>query len=162
MVVTNCAVLTEGFDEPNVSCIIIARPTKSKVLYVQMIGRGIRTYPGKEDCLVLDLVGNSSRLDLVTVPRLFGIDEKDAKEGVAAAKMREVELAQQLIGETAATQIVAAPGELESQVVDLFGRQEADALASAPRRPLDALDGIRLHRARAVDRRNVVDADVCG
>jgi ATP-dependent helicase IRC3 len=46
-VVANCAVLTEGFDEPSIDCIIIARPTKSKPLYIQMVGRGTRLYPGK-------------------------------------------------------------------------------------------------------------------
>jgi len=56
-VVANCAVLTEGFDEPSVDCVIVARPTRSKTLYVQMIGRGTRLYPGKDDCLILDLVG---------------------------------------------------------------------------------------------------------
>src|SRR5712671_6789815 len=44
-VVANCAVLTEGFDEPSVDCIIIARPTQSALLYQQMLGRGTRTYP---------------------------------------------------------------------------------------------------------------------
>jgi ATP-dependent helicase IRC3 len=45
-VVCNCSVLTEGFDSPSVDCIIIARPTKSKPLYIQMVGRGTRPYPG--------------------------------------------------------------------------------------------------------------------
>ncbi|HSX77785.1 MAG TPA: DEAD/DEAH box helicase, partial [Candidatus Saccharimonadia bacterium] len=48
-VVANCAVLTEGFDEPSVDCIIVARPTQSAPLYQQMLGRGTRTYPGKTD-----------------------------------------------------------------------------------------------------------------
>lgn len=53
-VVTNCMVLTEGFDAPHTSCIAIARPTKSRSLYAQMVGRGTRLYPGKEDLLVMD------------------------------------------------------------------------------------------------------------
>jgi superfamily II DNA or RNA helicase len=44
-VLTNCAVLTEGYDHPALDCIILARPTKSTLLYTQMIGRGTRTYP---------------------------------------------------------------------------------------------------------------------
>ena len=59
-VVANCAVLTEGFDEPSIDAIIIARPTQSAPLYQQMLGRGTRTYPGKTDCLVLDVVGVSA------------------------------------------------------------------------------------------------------
>lgn len=56
-VLSNCMVLTEGFDAPHTSCIVIARPTQSNPLYIQMVGRGTRTYPGKTDCLVLDIVG---------------------------------------------------------------------------------------------------------
>jgi DNA repair protein RadD len=56
-VVCNCGILTEGFDAPNVGCIIMARPTKSAVLFRQMIGRGLRTAPGKTHCLVLDHSG---------------------------------------------------------------------------------------------------------
>src|SRR3989441_5368638 len=58
--VANCAVLTEGFDEPSIDCIIVARPTQSLPLYQQMLGRGTRIYPGKTDCLILDVVGVST------------------------------------------------------------------------------------------------------
>lgn len=50
----NCAVLTTGFDAPNIDCIVLLRPTISTALYVQMVGRGMRLFPGKERCLVLD------------------------------------------------------------------------------------------------------------
>jgi len=54
-VLCNCQLLTEGFDEPSIESLILARPTKSKALYSQMIGRGVRPYPGKDKCLVYDL-----------------------------------------------------------------------------------------------------------
>src|SRR5207342_3798151 len=73
-VVANCAVLTEGFDEPSVDCIIVARPTQSTLLYQQMLGRGTRTYPGKTDCLLLDVVGVSTRHTLHTAATLFDCD----------------------------------------------------------------------------------------
>src|ERR671937_736608 len=82
-VVANCAVLTEGFDEPSVNCIIIARPTQSAVLYQQMLGRGTRTYPGKTDCLVLDVVGVSTHYTLHTAATLFACDaERLARQSV--------------------------------------------------------------------------------
>jgi superfamily II DNA or RNA helicase len=56
-VVCNCQVLTEGWDCPEVSCLVLARPTKSLGLYRQMIGRGLRPAPGKVDCVVLDHAG---------------------------------------------------------------------------------------------------------
>jgi ATP-dependent helicase IRC3 len=51
---TNCQLLTEGFDAPEVSCVIVARPTRSRGLYQQMAGRGLRIFPNKPDCLILD------------------------------------------------------------------------------------------------------------
>jgi superfamily II DNA or RNA helicase len=61
--VINCAVLTEGFDAPRTSCIAMARPTKSRSLLTQCIGRGTRLCEeiGKTDCLVLDFRGNVGR-----------------------------------------------------------------------------------------------------
>lgn len=71
-VLTNVAVLTEGFDDPGVSCIAMARPTRSEGLYAQCVGRGTRLYPEKKDCLILDFV-DVSTLSLCTLPSLFGI-----------------------------------------------------------------------------------------
>jgi superfamily II DNA or RNA helicase len=79
-VIANCAVLTEGFDDPDTSCIVVARPTRSRALYTQMIGRGTRRHPGKTDCLVMDVVGASAEHSLVTVPSLFGIKKQDPFE----------------------------------------------------------------------------------
>src|SRR5437867_2320380 len=62
------------FDEPSVDCIIVARPTQSALLYQQMLGRGTRTYPGKTDCLLLDVVGVSTRHTLYTAATLFACD----------------------------------------------------------------------------------------
>lgn len=59
--VTNANVLTTGFDAPGTDLIALLRPTKSIGLYVQMVGRGTRLAPGKEDCIVLDFAGNTSR-----------------------------------------------------------------------------------------------------
>ncbi|MSQ84670.1 MAG: DEAD/DEAH box helicase [Myxococcales bacterium] len=70
-VVTNVAVLTEGFDDPGVSCIAMARPTRSETLYAQCVGRGTRLNDGKKDCLVLDFV-DVSQLSLCSLPSLHG------------------------------------------------------------------------------------------
>jgi superfamily II DNA or RNA helicase len=56
--VTNCAVLTEGFDCPDVGCLILARPTKSLGLFRQMIGRALRPTPGKKNAIILDHSGS--------------------------------------------------------------------------------------------------------
>jgi superfamily II DNA/RNA helicase len=75
-VLCNCGILTEGYDESSVDCIIMARPTRSRVLYTQCIGRATRLHPGKEDALILDLVGATDRHDLITAPVLFGLERK--------------------------------------------------------------------------------------
>lgn len=54
----NINVLSVGFDAPHIDLLCLLRPTLSPGLYYQQVGRGLRTYPGKEDCLVLDLAGN--------------------------------------------------------------------------------------------------------
>jgi ATP-dependent helicase IRC3 len=81
--VGNCAVLTEGFDEPSIECVLVGRPTKFHGLYVQMVGRGTRLFPGKKNLLVIDIVGASQRHELVGVVDL-GLDmddQRDKKEG---------------------------------------------------------------------------------
>jgi DNA repair protein RadD len=57
----NVSVLTEGFDMPELDTIILARPTASMILYMQMIGRGIRPHPDKEYCAVVDMCDNIKR-----------------------------------------------------------------------------------------------------
>lgn len=77
---TNVMVLTEGFDDPGVSCVAMARPTKSESLYAQCVGRGARLAPNKEDCLVLDFV-DLSDLSLVNLPSLMGLPKELDLEG---------------------------------------------------------------------------------
>ncbi len=54
----NCEILLEGFDAPNIDMIVCLRPTKSKALWEQMLGRGVRLNEGKENCFLLDMAGN--------------------------------------------------------------------------------------------------------
>lgn len=60
-VLCNCDILTTGFNFPALDCICLVRATRSTSLYIQIVGRGCRTSPGKEDCLVLDFGGNIER-----------------------------------------------------------------------------------------------------
>lgn len=63
--ICNVGTLTTGVDA-DVRCIVLARPTKSEMLHVQIIGRGLRTAPGKSECLILDHADNHARLGFVT------------------------------------------------------------------------------------------------
>jgi superfamily II DNA or RNA helicase len=83
-IVSNVAVLTEGFDEPTVSCILWARPTLSEVVLTQAIGRGLRPAEGKSECLVLDLTPVDTRL--LTTGSLLGLTERCFSCGVTFLK----------------------------------------------------------------------------
>lgn len=80
-VLCNCNLLTEGYDEPAIDCILLARPTKSQSLYIQMVGRGTRIHPGKKDCLILDVVDNTTRHDIRQFADLGLVPEES--EGIA-------------------------------------------------------------------------------
>lgn len=88
-VLCNCALLTEGFDCPKVSCVILARPTRSGTLMTQQVGRGTRLCEGKSDLAVLDVVDNSKRCSLVTFPSLLGLNPEFDLAGQDAVKVAE-------------------------------------------------------------------------
>lgn len=75
-VLLNCGVFTEGTDIPNIDCILLARPTRSRNLLVQMIGRGMRLHKSKENCHIIDMV-SSLETGIVTIPTLFGLDPEE-------------------------------------------------------------------------------------
>lgn len=106
-IVCNCGVLTEGFDDPGVEVVIMGRPTKSRSLYSQMVGRSTRPLPGvvdgpetpderraailasaKPSCLVVDFVGNSGKHKLVTSADILGgnVSDEAIERTIAKAK----------------------------------------------------------------------------
>jgi hypothetical protein len=118
-VVPNAQVLTEGWDEPAVSCALMLRPTKSAPFFVQMAGRVLRPFIGtvagkpyaKEDALILDMIGSAGQLGLATIADLAGLPPEAVKKdrslleaaeeaqeferkrhSVASVRMRQVEL----------------------------------------------------------------------
>lgn len=88
-VLVNCGVFTEGTDIPNIDCIVLARPTRSRNLLVQMIGRGMRLHPGKKNCHIVDLV-SSLDTGIVTTPTLFGLDPNELVDGKSVKEMRKL------------------------------------------------------------------------
>lgn len=112
-ILVNVGVATEGFDVPDVGCVSVARPTKSRSLYVQMIGRGTRPLTGlvdglslpedrreailrsdKPDLIVLDFAGNSGRHKLVTVADVLGGDYQDdvREQALRSAESKPVDM----------------------------------------------------------------------
>ncbi|KAH7385234.1 P-loop containing nucleoside triphosphate hydrolase protein [Phaeosphaeria sp. MPI-PUGE-AT-0046c] len=95
-VLLNCGVFTEGTDIPNIDCVLLARPTKSRNLLVQMIGRGMRLHKAKDNCHIIDMVAALSS-GVVSTPTLFGLDpgeiihKENAKTLTALKERKEVE-----------------------------------------------------------------------
>lgn len=129
--VVNVGVLTEGFDDPGVEVIVMGRPTKSRSLYAQMVGRATRPLPGLVDgleladerrmaiggskkpaCLVIDFVGNSGRHKLMTSADILGGNVSDDAVERALRKAKEangpVDMAKTLEDEEKAVQLERA------------------------------------------------------
>ncbi|KAF2760642.1 DEAD/DEAH box helicase-like protein [Pseudovirgaria hyperparasitica] len=86
-VLLNCGVFTEGTDIPNIDCVLLARPTKSRNLLVQMIGRGMRLHANKENCHIIDMVA-SLNTGIVSTPTLFGLDPASVVENASVGEMK--------------------------------------------------------------------------
>jgi len=143
-VLTNCAVLTEGYDNPALDCIILARPTKSKLLFTQMIGRGTRTYPGKKDCLILDISCISREHDLVSFPSLFGLPVEKEQDGEQTLTEQLEEKESQLLG-------IHEGRGIEGEEVDLFGKKghQNDAYAMSNLAWTQLKNGFRLYLGKS-------------
>lgn len=79
-VLCNSMLLTEGWDCPSVDCIVVLRPTKVRSLYSQMVGRGTRLYPGKEELLLLDFLWHTERHELCHPAHLIAASDEVAKK----------------------------------------------------------------------------------
>jgi len=170
-VLANCMVLTEGTDLPLASCAVIARPTCHQGLYVQMVGRVLRLWPGKPDALVLDVTGASQRHALSTTLELFG-EDPEQRESDDEALDETNDLEENVSLSDAVDETVYADGPITSFEVDLFhGSQSAwlrtyggtwflpagdryIAILPAPR--IGAWDVVAMHRYRVGNSRWVV------
>ncbi len=90
--ITNCMVLTEGWDMPEVSCCILARPTKKMGLYRQMVGRVLRPAPGKLNAIVLDHSGAVFRHGFVEDRVEWTLDPEKRSESPTHAAPRTTRL----------------------------------------------------------------------
>ncbi len=123
-VLCNSMLLTEGWDCPSVDCVIVLRPTKVRSLYSQMVGRGTRLYPGKENLLLLDFLWHTERHELCHPAHLICENEEVAKkmtENIEAAGCPvDIEEAQ----EQAESDVVAQREEaLAKQLAELRNRK---------------------------------------
>jgi ATP-dependent helicase IRC3 len=87
-VLLNCGLFTEGTDIPNIDCVVLARPTRSKSLLIQMIGRGLRLHPQKENCHIIDMV-STLNTGIMSTPTLFGLDPDEALNTQSVQEIRK-------------------------------------------------------------------------
>ncbi|KZT59816.1 P-loop containing nucleoside triphosphate hydrolase protein [Calocera cornea HHB12733] len=91
-VLVNCSILVEGADMPNTDCVMLCRPTRSRNLFTQMIGRGMRLSPltNKKDCRVIDFVDSIEGVHgVVGIPTLFGLDPDHIVDDASLEQMEE-------------------------------------------------------------------------
>lgn len=111
----NCMVLTEGADFPWADCVVNARPTTNPTLYIQMVGRGLRPWPGKTDCIVLDVTGSGGKLSTLIDLAPGEVQSFRDGESLAEAAVRS---------EAEGNTVVAADNvafNLKHRELDLFG-----------------------------------------
>ncbi|BCL83156.1 DEAD/DEAH box helicase [Ktedonobacteria bacterium brp13] len=96
LVLVSVLVLAEGFDEPSVECAIMARPTQSRSLFVQAIGRAVRPFPGKREAIILDITDNWSKHKLapINLRSALNLNIKDGESVDEALAREEVEKAE--------------------------------------------------------------------
>lgn len=87
-VMSNCAIFTEGTDIQDVEAIVLNMATTSKIKYIQASGRGLRSFPGKKECIILDMADNAARFGFPTDAFEVSLEPANTsdKEGVAPVK----------------------------------------------------------------------------
>lgn len=127
--IVNCALFTEGFDHPPIEVVAMARPTKSRALYTQMVGRGTRPSidTGKSACLVIDFTANSKRHRLVRAYDIF--DGEISEDGL--------EIIDQIIEES--------DGEIDVQAALDLSDERIRAAAAAKRYSAVEIDTLASH-----------------
>lgn len=87
-VLVNCGILTAGYDEPSIECIVLNRATLSLALFLQMCGRGSRIFPNKSEFLILDFGKNHDRFGRWDAPRKWGLEPPKKKRAAQAGAVK--------------------------------------------------------------------------
>ena len=124
-----CDLLNEGWDCPEIEVLFMARPTMSKVLYTQQLGRGMRLYKGKESLMVFDFVDNATQYNApYSLHRLFRLkDYKPGRLAVAPGAKKAEEDALYARGEKPEALLDWPVDATDDEAVDIFNRQEEAA-----------------------------------
>ncbi len=132
-VLCNVGLFTEGTDLPSIGCVILGRPTSSTSLYQQMVGRGLRLHPGKNECVILDASGVTGRHRLATLVSLSGADApQDMPDDLLMYEdeLEDVEPgeADEPAADDEDESTAYADGDTVHELVDLFGQSHSSWL----------------------------------
>ena len=129
LVLCACDLLNEGWDCPEIEVLFMARPTMSRVLYTQQLGRGMRLFPGKESLMVFDFVDNASQYNMPqSLHRLFKLKEyRPGEKVVAPAAEKAVEADLYAKGEKPEALIDWPVDATDYELVDIFNWQDEAA-----------------------------------
>lgn len=131
-VLLNSMLLTEGWDCPSVDCVVVLRATKVRGLYCQMVGRGTRLFPGKENLLLLDFLWHTSKHELCR-PACLVADDAEVEQRV-----------------TAKTEAAANPGEVVD-LIDAEADAESETVKAREETLAETLRKLRNKKAKLVD-----------
>ena len=124
-VLCNSMLLTEGWDCPTVDCIVVLRPTKIRSLYSQMVGRGTRISPGKDDLLLLDFLWHTERHELCHPAHLICENEDVANQMTENIELAGCPVDIEEAEVTAETDVVSAREEaLAKQLAEMKHRKQ--------------------------------------
>ena len=146
-VICNVGTMTTGVDAPFVSCIILARPTKSEMLYLQIIGRGLRKSGGKDHCLILDHSDTGIRLGLPDQ-----IEHYDFYESTAEEKRRELNKKEKLTKEPKPCpkcKYLRAPGEIACVACGFTPQRQSNIVCQSGELVELGRNGVTLTKASA-------------
>ena len=129
LVLCACDLLNEGWDCPEIEVLFMARPTMSRVLYTQQLGRGMRLFPGKESLMVFDFVDNASQYNMPqSLHRLFKLKEyRPGQLAVAPGAKKTAEAALYAKGEKPEALIDWPVDATDYELVDIFNWQDEAA-----------------------------------
>jgi superfamily II DNA or RNA helicase len=129
-VLSNAMLLTEGYDDPAIDCVVVLRPTRSRPLYAQMVGRGTRILDGKKDLLLLDFLWHHERHALARPASLIADTEEHAAEIEALAEEHATGGGEEMDLETMASDATARREERLRAEIERNAKRQGELISA--------------------------------
>ena len=161
-ILVNCMVATEGFDCPDIGMVVVARPTKSRSLYAQMVGRGTRPLPNtvdglgtaserrsaiasssKPNCIILDFAGNAGKHSLASLADILG--GKMVEDVVERAKQKQEEVEDSENGVDVMALLEIAEAEIEKEEKERAEKEKRRVVVAKAKVSVDELDAFSVY-----------------